>query len=104
MGEHFVYIVKCADDTLYTGYAKDVAKRLEKHNSGMGAKYTRNRRPVELMYHEAHNTRSEALKREHAIKKLSRQEKLALIRRDGCATLYHGDAARQPRRHDLQGG
>ncbi|OZT77316.1 hypothetical protein CFN03_05050 [Salinicoccus roseus] len=104
MGKHFVYIVKCADDTLYTGYAKDVSKRLEKHNSGRGAKYTRSRGPVELLYHEGHDTKGEALKREHAIKKLTRQEKLALIRRDGCATLYHGDAARQSGRHDLQGG
>jgi putative endonuclease len=77
---HFTYILKCADTTLYVGYTKDVAKRVATHNTGKaGAKYTKARRPVVLLYSEKHRTLSAALKREHAIKKLSRAEKLALI-------------------------
>jgi len=77
----FVYILRCADDTLYTGIAKDVKKRLAQHNTDdkAGAKYTRARRPVELVYSEGCDSRSEASKRECAIKKLSRGEKLLLI-------------------------
>lgn len=82
MAEHFVYIIECRDGTLYTGYAKDVSKRIKAHNEGKGAKYTRNRRPVHLLHKEAHETKSEALKREYAIKKLSRHEKLKLVRRE----------------------
>ncbi|MCG1009478.1 GIY-YIG nuclease family protein [Salinicoccus sp. ID82-1] len=96
MDEHHVYIVECADGSLYTGYAKDVTSRIAKHNSGNGAKYTRNRGPVRLMHSEAYQTKSEALKREHEIKKLTRQQKLALIRRGVNETLYHGYATRQP--------
>jgi putative endonuclease len=80
---HFVYILCCADDTLYTGYATDVAKRLREHNGEVnikaGARYTRGRRPVTLLYSEACSTRSDALKREHAIKQLTKAEKLRLI-------------------------
>jgi len=77
----FVYILRCADDTLYTGIAKDVEKRLLQHNTDdkVGAKYTRARRPVELVFHEVSQSRSEALKREYEIKKMSRQQKLDLI-------------------------
>ncbi|MDH5426300.1 MAG: GIY-YIG nuclease family protein [Gammaproteobacteria bacterium] len=77
----FIYILRCADNTLYTGIAKDVEKRLEQHNKDdkAGAKYTRARRPVELVYFEVCESRSLAAKRECAIKKLSRLEKLALI-------------------------
>ncbi|GAA3730406.1 GIY-YIG nuclease family protein [Salinicoccus jeotgali] len=82
MAEHFVYIVECRDGTLYTGYAKDVSRRIKMHNEGKGAKYTRNRRPVHLLHKEVYETKSEALKREYAIKKLSRHEKLKLIRRE----------------------
>lgn len=77
----FVYILRCADDTLYTGIAKDVKSRLDQHNNDnvKGAKYTRARRPVELVYSEVCDSRSSASKREYAIKKLSRAEKLLLI-------------------------
>ena len=77
---YFVYIVKCSDDTLYTGIAIDVKRRLEEHNhSDRGAKYTKIRRPVKLLYSEELDNRSSATKREIAIKKLSRDKKLELI-------------------------
>ena len=75
----FVYILRCADDTLYTGSTTDVEKRLAVHNSGSGAKYTRARRPCTLAYCEEAADKSAALRREAAIKKLRRAEKLALI-------------------------
>ncbi len=78
--EWSLYIVRCCDDTLYTGIAKDVKARLEKHNSGKGAAYTRARRPVRLLYRENGLTRSEALVREAAIKRLPRARKEALTR------------------------
>ena len=74
-----MYILRCADGTLYTGIAPDVEKRLQKHNEGKGAKYTRGRGPVELVYREELANRAEASKREYQIKQLSRPEKLALI-------------------------
>ncbi len=79
---YFVYIVRCADDTLYTGIATELERRIEEHNiSDKGAKYTRTRRPVVLVYHESYETRSEASRREYHIKKrMSRSEKLLLIR------------------------
>ncbi len=77
---YFVYILKCNDDTLYTGIAKDVQQRLIEHNSSeKGAKYTRTRRPVDLVYIEESENRSSASKREYAIKKMSRSQKLLLI-------------------------
>ncbi len=72
---HYVYILRCADDTLYTGYTTDVDRRVSEHNAGEGAKYTRGRTPVELLYTEPYETRSAALSREHEIKALSRAEK-----------------------------
>ena len=75
-----VYILRCADGTLYTGIAPNVEKRLQKHNEGKGAKYTRGRTPVELVYREEHPNRAEASKREYQIKQLSRAEKLELIK------------------------
>jgi putative endonuclease len=80
---HFVYIVRCADGSLYTGYARDPEARVAAHNAGKGAKYTAGRRPVALVYLEAKRTRSRALKREHALKRLPRAAKLALIARLG---------------------
>ena len=77
---NYTYIVKCSDETLYTGWTNNLKKRLEAHNSGKGAKYTKNRRPVELVYFEEYDTNQEAMKREYAIKQLSRQNNLALIR------------------------
>jgi putative endonuclease len=77
--EYFVYLLKCADGTLYCGYTDNIEKRVETHNSSeRGAKYTRNRRPVSLFYFEKFDNKSDALKREHTIKKLSRIEKLKL--------------------------
>ena len=77
---YFVYILECSDKTLYTGIAVDVEKRVVVHNTKKtGAAYTKARRPVTLVYTEACENRSEALKREHAIKQLSRIEKQALI-------------------------
>ena len=78
---HFVYIVRCADGSLYTGYARDPKARLRLHNSGRGAKYTAGRRPVRLVYAEACATLSEALKREYLLKQWPRKKKAALIRR-----------------------
>jgi putative endonuclease len=75
-----VYIVQCADNSLYTGCAKDLKKRIEEHNVGKkGAKYTRSRRPVRLVYSEQKRTLGAALTREAQIKRLTRREKLKLI-------------------------
>ena len=79
MTDWHVYIVRCSDDTLYTGITNDLDKRLYNHDAGVAAKYTRNRRPVELVYSERAPDRSAASKREYAIKKLTRTEKLKLI-------------------------
>lgn len=77
---YFVYILKCADNTLYTGITTDLQRRLQEHNnSDKGAKYTKLRRPVEIVYSEESQNRSTASKREHAIKKLKRHDKLKLI-------------------------
>ena len=76
----YVYILECADKTLYVGYTKDIARRLKTHNSGKaGAKYTKSRRPVVLRYKEGYRTLSKALKREHELKQWSRREKLSLV-------------------------
>lgn len=78
--QFFVYIVRCADGTLYTGWTTDIEKRILAHNSGpSGAKYTKARRPVVLCYQEGYESRSFAMKREAAIKKLSKDQKLFLI-------------------------
>jgi predicted GIY-YIG superfamily endonuclease len=74
-----VYIVRCADSSLYTGIAKNVERRIKQHNAGRGAKYTRSRLPVELVYSESADTRETALRREIEIKRLKRGEKLKLI-------------------------
>jgi putative endonuclease len=78
---YFVYIVRCCDQTFYTGVTNDLEKRILAHNglSPQGAKYTRNRRPVQLHYCEEYLTKSEALKREYAVKRLSHLEKAKLI-------------------------
>jgi putative endonuclease len=82
---NYVYILRCADDTLYCGWTTDLEARLATHNSGRGAKYTRSRRPVELVYSEAYDDRHDALSREWHIKRMSREEKLKLARAE-CAT------------------
>ena len=75
----FVYVVRCADETLYTGVTTDVKRRLAEHNEGTGARYTRSRGPVELVYRERVVDRSAAQKREHAIKRMTLQDKQQLI-------------------------
>ena len=75
---NYTYIVRCCDNTLYTGWTTDLDRRMEAHNSGKGAKYTRSRRPVELIYAERFDTKQEAMRREWEIKQLSREEKLRL--------------------------
>lgn len=75
----YVYMLRCRDGSLYTGYTDDVQRRLRVHNSGKGAKYTRSRLPVSLVYREACADKSTALKREYAIKRLKKPEKEALI-------------------------
>ena len=76
-----VYIIKCSDDTLYTGYTSDLEKRLEEHNeSKKGAKYTRSRRPVTLIYTEHFRKKESAMRREAQIKKLSRKDKKKLFK------------------------
>ena len=79
MGSHFVYIVRCSDNSLYTGYTNNIEVRINKHNVGKGAKYTKIRRPVVLVYQEMYETKSEALRREYEIKTFTRQRKLKLI-------------------------
>ena len=76
----YLYILRCKDNTLYTGITTDVEKRLEAHRSGKGAKYTRGRAPLELVYRESCGSHSDALKREAEIKKLSRQAKELLMK------------------------
>ena len=77
---YYVYILECCDKSLYTGYTNHLEKRIKAHNEGKGAKYTKSRAPVRLVYYEQYETKQEALKREYAIKQLSRKEKLALIK------------------------
>lgn len=76
---HYVYILQCSDNTLYTGYTPNIEARVAAHNQGLGAKYTRGRTPVQLIYAEVYSTKSEALKREYQIKQLTRLEKLKLV-------------------------
>ena len=76
---NYTYMLKCSDGTLYTGWTNDLEKRVEAHNSGKGAKYTKARRPVELAYYEEFETKEQAMKLEYAIKQLGRKEKQKLI-------------------------
>ncbi len=91
---YYVYMLRCSDDTLYTGIAKDPYQRLEEHNSGKGAKYTRGRGPCELMYLERCPDKGEALSREYRLKQKRREEKLGLIR----AYAEQQDAGEEERR------
>ena len=75
----FVYILRCADGTLYTGITTDLARRAKQHNDGNASRYTRTRLPVKLVYQEPQGSQGSALKREAAIKKLTRRQKLALV-------------------------
>ena len=75
------YILKCKDGSLYTGWTNDLEQRVAAHNTGKGAKYTKARRPVELVYFEEFETKEQAMKREYAIKQMARKDKLELVRR-----------------------
>lgn len=79
---NYTYILRCGDGTLYCGWTNDLEKRLSAHNAGLGAKYTKSRRPVELVYSERFETKEEAMRREYRIKRMSRAEKLALIEKE----------------------
>ena len=76
---NYTYILKCKDGTLYTGWTNNIDKRLKDHNDGKGAKYTKVRRPVELVYYEEFESKEEAMKREYAIKQLTRKQKEELV-------------------------
>ena len=95
---NYVYIVQCADATYYTGWTNDLKKRIEAHNAGKGAKYTKSRRPVQLVYYETYATKSKAMAREYAIKQLSRQEKAQLIK----AGLLQSKTVPNNKEHDSQ--
>ena len=77
---NYTYIVRCSDGSLYTGWTNDLEKRIKAHNEGKGAKYTKSRRPVELVYYEAFEKKEEAMSREWAIKHMSREEKRGLLK------------------------
>ncbi len=86
---YYIYIVLCRDGTLYIGYTDDLVRRLKAHNSGRGAKYTRSRLPVKLLYWEKYADKSTAMRREYALKQWTRAEKLALLQEkqqwvEGC--------------------
>lgn len=76
---NYTYIIRCADGTLYTGWTNDIEKRLQAHNSGGGAKYTRSRLPVSLVYYEPYETKEEAMSREWHIKRMTRAQKMKLF-------------------------
>ena len=78
---NYTYILKCKDGSLYTGWTNDLEQRVAAHNTGKGAKYTKARRPVVLVYFEEFETKEQAMKREYAIKQMARKDKLELVRR-----------------------
>lgn len=78
--KYYAYMLRCSDDTIYSGYTDDVERRAEVHNSGKGAKYTKTRRPVKLVYYEIFDSKSDAMKREYQFKHLTRQQKEQLIK------------------------
>ena len=92
---HFVYMVRCADGTLYTGYTKDPERRARTHNAGRGAKYTVGRRPVSLVYIERFRSLGKALSREHALKRATRRQKESLIARVSGQTASLSRALRE---------
>ncbi|NLJ58338.1 MAG: GIY-YIG nuclease family protein [Tissierellia bacterium] len=85
---HYIYIVECSDKSLYTGYTRDLEKRIKTHNEKKGAKYTRGRTPVVLKYYEEFDNKSDAMKREAQIKKLRRHKKEQLIELNAKNKLY----------------
>lgn len=91
--ECYCYILECADGSFYTGWTTDPERRLKEHNAGRGARYTRSRRPLKLVYLESQGDRSTAMRRERAIKSRSRQAKLKLIRSQTQASPTSGEEA-----------
>lgn len=83
MKENYTYMVECKDGSYYTGWTNHLEKRIQDHNNGKGAKYTKAKRPVTLVYYETFATKEEAMKREYAIKQMNRKEKEALIQKKG---------------------
>lgn len=81
---NYTYMVRCRDGSLYTGWTTDIERRIKAHNEGRGAKYTHSRRPVKLVYYEAFETKAEAMSREYAIKRLSKETKEKLVSRFCC--------------------
>jgi putative endonuclease len=79
VSDHYVYVIECVDGTYYTGYTTDVDRRVDEHDAGDGAKYTRGRTPVDLVHVETYDSQSSAMSREHEIKSLSRREKERLV-------------------------
>uniref|UniRef100_UPI0040571D9B GIY-YIG nuclease family protein n=1 Tax=Agathobacter sp. TaxID=2021311 RepID=UPI0040571D9B len=82
MEENYAYIVRCKDNSLYVGWTNNLEKRMKAHNEGKGAKYTKPRRPVKLVYYEVFATKQEAMSREYHLKKLNHKEKEKLIEKD----------------------
>jgi len=80
VSDHYVYVLECADGTFYTGYTTDVERRVAEHDAGEGAKYTRGRTPVELVYRERFDSQSAAMSREYELKQLSRRQKERLVK------------------------
>lgn len=95
---NYTYIVECQDGTLYTGWTNHLEKRIKAHNEGKGAKYTKSRRPVRLVYYEEYKTKQAAMRREYAIKQLSRMEKLKLI--DSGNIAVHNDEVANTAAHN----
>lgn len=86
---NYVYIIRCKDNSLYTGWTNNLEKRFKAHCEGKGAKYTKGRGPLKLVYFEKYNTKQEAMKREYFIKSLSRKEKLELIKNGNNSTFIY---------------
>ena len=86
--KYFMYVLLCSDRTFYGGYTNDLKKRIKKHNSGNGAKYTKTRRPVKLIFYKQFNTKSEALKAEYAFKHQSRNKKENFLLENGFPEKY----------------
>ena len=84
--DHYVYVLECADGSLYTGYTTDLERRVTEHDAGEGAKYTRGRTPVELVHAESFDSRSAAMRREYEVKELSRAGKERLVEGDAPGT------------------
>ena len=98
---NYTYIVECKDGSLYTGWTNDIIERLHKHNAGTGAKYTRSRRPVKLVFLETHRTKSEAMRREASIKKMSRTDKLLLINEGKSETTTNYSNVRKSSKEEI---